>query len=126
MESVNKFNYLSTPYMRQKTINLSPFEAHLGENNNTPLSKNATEPDPNALKYKPIFNKIIDMKTLRWGELISDELWDDDRRSDVEFEKQRHKISKDARLRCNEDQDKKSRTRSHPDVGLLVPAQRHL
>ena len=60
------------------------------------------------------------METVRWDKLISDEQWDDVTRSDVDFEKQRDKISKDAGKRCNEDPDKKSRTISHPDVGLPV------
>ena len=62
------------------------------------------------------------MERVRRDKLISDEQWDDDTRSDVDFEKQRDKISKDARKRCNEDPDKESRTISHPDVGLLLPS----
>ena len=34
---------------RQKTINISPFEAHFGRKANTPLSNISTEPDPGTL-----------------------------------------------------------------------------
>ena len=36
---------------RQKTINISPFEAHFGRKPNTPLSKISMEADPNSLTY---------------------------------------------------------------------------
>ena len=105
---------------RQKTINHSPFEAHFGTKAKTPSSNISTEPDPNTLTFKPILNKNLDIETVRWDELISDEQWDETR-SDVEFKKQRDKISQDARKRCNEDPDKESITISHPDVGPTVP-----
>ena len=66
-------------------------------------------------------NKHLDMERVRRDKLISDDQWNDDTRSDVEFEKQRDKISQDARKRCYEDPDKESLTISHPDVGLPVP-----
>ena len=34
---------------RQKTINVSPFEAHFGRKANTPLSNISTTPDPSSL-----------------------------------------------------------------------------
>ena len=106
---------------RQKTINLSPFEAHFGRNANTPLSKISTEPNSNTLTYEPILNKDLDLETVRWDDLISEEQWDVENGSDVEFEKQRDNISKDARKRCNEDPHKEPRTILHPGIGLPVP-----
>ena len=38
---------------RQKTINLSPFEAHFERKANTPLSNISTEPNPITLTYEP-------------------------------------------------------------------------
>ena len=35
---------------RQKTINISPFEAHFGTKADTPLSNISTKPDPNCLR----------------------------------------------------------------------------
>ena len=49
---------------RQKTINISPFEAHFGRKANTPLSNISTKPDPNSLTYKRILNKYLDLETL--------------------------------------------------------------
>ena len=40
---------------RQKTINISTFEAQFGKKANTPLSNISTEADPSFLTYKPIF-----------------------------------------------------------------------
>ena len=58
---------------RQKTINISPVEAHFGRKANTPLSNISTEPDPSSLTYKPILTKYLDMETVRWEELISED-----------------------------------------------------
>ena len=60
---------------RQKTINMSPFEAHFGRKANTPLCNISIEPDPNILTYKRILNKHLDLQTVRWDELISKDNW---------------------------------------------------
>ena len=39
------------------------------------------------------------METVRWDELITDEQWDNEARSAIEFEKSRDQLSKDARKR---------------------------
>ena len=57
---------------RQKTINISPFEAHFGRKANTPLSNITTKPDPKTLTYKKNLNKYLDLETVRWEELISE------------------------------------------------------
>ena len=106
---------------RQKTINISSFEAHFGRKPNTPLSNISTELDPSSLMYKRLFNKYLDMETVRWEELISEENWDVDARSDIELEHNRDKLSKDATRRKIIDQEKESRLITHPDVGLSVP-----
>ena len=71
---------------RQKTINISPFEAHFGRKANTPLSNISTKTDPSSLTSK-IFLKILE--TVRWEELISDRNWDNEERSDTELELKR-------------------------------------
>ena len=63
---------------RQNTINVSPFEAHFGRKANTPLSNILTKPDPSSLTYKNILNKYLDLETVRWEELISEENWDNE------------------------------------------------
>ena len=77
---------------RQKTINISPFEAHFGRKANTPLSIVRTKPDPKSLTYKKISNKYLDLETVRWEELISD---DNEGRSDTEIELNKDILSKD-------------------------------
>ena len=71
---------------RQKTINVSPFEAHFGTKANTPLSNISTEPDTSSLTYKNILNKYLDLETVRWEELISEENWDNGEKNDTELE----------------------------------------
>ena len=106
---------------RQKTINISPFEAHFVRKANTPLSNISTKPDPISLTYKHILNKYLDLETVRWDELISEENWDVESRSDTELEHNRDKLSKDAARRRNADPEKVSRMISHPEVGLPAP-----
>ena len=105
----------------QETINISPFEAHFGRKANTPLSNISTKPDPSSLTYKKILNKYLVLETVRWEELISEENWDNEERSDTELELNRDRLSKDAGKRKNEDPNKESRAIPHPEVGLLVP-----
>ena len=57
------------------------------------------------------------METVHWDELISDEQWDNDARSDIDLEKSTDQRSKDAVRRCNEDPNKESKVIAHPDVG---------
>ena len=106
---------------RQKTINVSPFEEHFGRKANTPLSNISTKSDPSSLTYENIWNKFLNLETVRWEELISEENWDNEERSDTELELNRDKLSKDAAKRKNEDPNKESRVIPHPEVGLLVP-----
>ena len=106
---------------RQKTINISPFEAHFGRKANTPLSNVTTKQDPKGLTYKSFLNKYLDLETVRWEELISDENLDNKGRSDTEVELNKDRLSKDATKRKNEDPNKESRVIPHPDVGQSMP-----
>ena len=106
---------------RQKTINISPFEAHFGRKANTPLSNITTKPDPKSLTYKNILNKYLDLETVRWDQLITDENWNNDERSDIEIEVNKNKLGKEAMKRQKEDPKKESRLISHPDVGQSIP-----
>ena len=106
---------------RQKTINISSFEAHFGRKTNTPLNNITTKPDPKSLTYKNILNKYLDLETVRWEELIADENWNNEGRIDTEIEMNNDRLSKDATKRKNEDPNKESRVIPHPDVGQSVP-----
>ena len=119
-ESINSIIY-QLRICRQKTINISPFEAHFGRKGNTPLSNVRTKPDPKSLTYKKILNKYLDLETVRWEELISDESWDNEGRSDTEVKLNKDRLSKDATKRKNKDPNKESRVIPHQDVGQSVP-----
>ena len=106
---------------RQKTINISPFEALFGRKADTPLINVTTKPDPKSLTYKNILYKYLDLETVRWEELISDENWDNEGRSDTKVEMNKDRLSKDATKRKNKDPNKKPRVIPHPDVGQSVP-----
>ena len=114
--SINSIIYQLRIY-RQKTINISPFGAHFGRKANTPLSNITTKPDPKSLTYKNILGKYLNLETVRWDELITDDNWNNDERSDIEIEVNKNKLGKEAMKRQKEDPNKKSRLISHPDVG---------
>ena len=61
------------------------------------------------------------MERVRLDELILDDRWEDENRGDLEFEKQRDTISKDARKRCKENPNKEPCTMPQPEIGLPVP-----
>ena len=106
---------------RQKTINISPFKAHFGRKANTPLINITTKPDPKSLTYKNILHKYLDLETVRWDELITDDNWNNDERSDIEIEVTKDKLGKEAMKRQKEDPNKEPRLISHPDVGQSIP-----
>ena len=59
------------------------------------------------------------METVRWEELISENL-DLEARSDTQLEQNKNRLSKDASRRKKADPDKESRVIPHLDVGLAV------
>ena len=61
------------------------------------------------------------METVRWDELIADENWNNDGRSDTEIETNKERLSKDATKRKNEDPNKEPRVIPQPDIGQSVP-----
>ena len=61
------------------------------------------------------------METVRWDELITDENWNNDERSDIEIEVKKNKLGKEAMKRQKEDPNKESRLISHPDIGQSIP-----
>ena len=63
----------------------------------------------------------IDLETVRWDELITDDNWNNDERSDIEIEVNKNKLGKEAMKRQKEDPNKESRLISHPDVGQSKP-----
>ena len=52
---------------KQKTTNISPFEAHFGRKPNTPLSIISTEPKWSNLSYEITVNHYLDEETVTTG-----------------------------------------------------------
>ena len=96
-------------------------EAHFGRKANTQLSNFSNKPDSSGLTYKPILSKYLDMERVRWEELISEDHWDTEERSEIELEAKKDQHSKDAVQRSNADPNKEPRVTPHPDFGLAVP-----
>ena len=103
--SINSIIYLLR-ICRQKTTNISPFEAHFGRKVNAPLSNISTKLYPSSLTFKRVLNKYLDMETVRWEELNSEDNWDTESRSDIELEQSKDRLSKDAVPQRNADPDK--------------------
>ena len=62
----------------------------------------------------------IDLETVRWDQLITDENWNNDERSDIEMEVNKDKLGKgDEKTKGGPKQ--KLRLISHPDVGQSIP-----
>ena len=60
------------------------------------------------------------METARWNELISEEQWDNEARSDIVLEISRDRLSKGAVKRCNAYPNKESRVIPNIDFGQAV------
>ena len=61
------------------------------------------------------------METVRWEELISEDNWETEARSDIELKQSKDRLSKDAVQRSKADPDKESHVIPHPDVGVAGP-----
>ena len=77
----------------QKTINMSPFETHLGRKSKTPLSNVRTEPNADHLTYKSIIYKNDNPERVRQEQCFSDEMWEDRSKSYTEMEENRRKAT---------------------------------
>ena len=85
------------------------------------MSNITTNPDSKNLTYKNLLNKYLDLETVRWDQLITDENWNNDERSDIEMKVNKNKLGKEAMKRQKDDPNKESRLISHPDVGQPIP-----
>ena len=61
------------------------------------------------------------METIHWEELISEDNWDTEARSDIELEQNKDKLNKDAVQRSNVDPTQESRVIPHPEFSRAVP-----
>ena len=69
---------------KQKTAKISPFDAHFGRKPNTPLSMISTKPKLSNLTYENIVNYYLDEQTVMPEEILADDKWVNEYRSDIE------------------------------------------
>ena len=73
---------------KQKTINITPFEAHFGRKCNTPRSNITTKSDSKNLNYNAIINYYLDKDTIPGRSYLTEEQWADTALcSDTEIER---------------------------------------
>ena len=84
---------------RQKTTKISPFEAHFGRKPNTPLSVISTTPKLSNLTYESIVNYYLDEDTVTPEEIIPDDKWVNNYRSDIEVEVKMSRATQEAKTR---------------------------
>ena len=73
---------------KQKTINITPFEAHFGRKCNTPISNITTKSDSKNLNYNAIINYYLDEDTIPGRSYLTEEQWADTALcSDTEIER---------------------------------------
>ena len=92
-----------------KTTKISPFEAHFGRKNYTPLIVISTKPKLSNLSYGNIVNHNLDGDTVMPGEMLPDEKWINGYRSDREVEAGMTRASQEAHNREQESTDSESR-----------------
>ena len=99
---------------RQKTTQITPFEAHFGRLVNTPLRNISTCPSSLNLTYEKIINHYLDADTIPVAKYLDDAGWVNPERSDLEIETAMNKAQQDAGLRYRDSDDKESRFIIHP------------
>ena len=73
---------------KQKTITITPFEAHFGKKCNTPISNITTKSDSKNLNYNAIINYSLDEDTIPGRSYLTEEQWADTALcSDTEIER---------------------------------------
>ena len=84
---------------KQKTIDITPFEAHLGRKCNTPISNITTKSNSKNLNYNAIITHYLDEDTIPGRSYLSEEQWADTALcSDTEIERVICAASSRARL----------------------------
>ena len=95
---------------KQKTLNITPFEAHFGRKCNTPISNITTKPNNKNLNYNAIINYYLDEDTIPGRSYLTEEQWADTALcSDTEIEKVICAASSRARLEQEKRKDGETR-----------------
>ena len=81
-ESTNAIVY-QLRICKQRTTNLTPFQAHFGRKPNTPLSNIGTKQKSSNLSYENILNHYLDADTVTIEDYLNDNGWLSGERSDI-------------------------------------------
>ena len=109
------------PLTRQKTTQITPFEAHFGRPANTPLRNISTTPSSLNLTYEKIINHYVDADTVPANEFLDAAGWVNPIRSETEIEKKMRQAPLDAGPRYRDSNDKESRFITHPKLTDTIP-----
>ena len=91
---------------KQKTTNVTPFQAHFGRKPNTPLSNISTLPKSSKLSYENILHHYLDADTVPVEDYLDENGWVTGDRSDILIEEAMQKAQVDAGRRYNGDHNK--------------------
>ena len=106
---------------RQKTTQITPFEAHFGRLVNTSLRNISTCPSSLNLTYENIINHYLDADTVPVDKYLDDAGWVNPERSDLESETAMNKAQQDAGFRYRDSDNKESRFIIHPKLTNPIP-----
>ena len=107
---------------KQKTKNVTPFQAHFGRKPNTPLSNISTIPKSSNLSYESILHHYLDADTVPVEDYLEDNGWVSGDRSDILIEEAMQKAQVDMGRRYNGEHDKSvSRFIMHPKLNNPIP-----
>ena len=106
---------------KQKTTEITPFEAHFGRPANTPLRNISTLPSSLNLTYEKIINHYLDADTVPADDFLDEAGWLSLNRSDTEVGKNMCQASVDAGQRYRDSDNKESRFITHPQLTDPIP-----
>ena len=107
---------------KQKTINITPFEAHIGRKCNTPISNITTKSDSKNLNYNAIINYYLGEDTIQGRSYLTEEQWADTALcSDTEIERVISAASTLARTELEKRNDGEERFISSDAVCRPIP-----
>ena len=102
---------------KQKTTNVTHFQAHFGRKPKTPLSSISTIPKSSNLSYENFLHHYLDAHTVPVEDFLDDNGWVTGDRSDILIEEAMQKAQVDAGRRYNGDKNKSvSRFIIHPKL----------
>ena len=107
---------------KQKTTNVTPFQAHFGRKPNTTLSNISTVPKSSNLSYESILHHYLDADTVPVEDYLDENGWVTGDRSDFLIDEAVQKAQVDAGRRYNGDHNKFiSRFIVHPKLNNPIP-----